>query len=311
MMSNVLAGENLPNVVWSLSYEMIFYLLLTALFMAGIHRRSSRYALAFAVAAVALGGLLPQAYLNNNLWSPRLIALIADIVVLTGLALAVALRGMPRLVGATLAAMTGLTLLAFNGTWLFPWEALSILALMFTGTMLFRAEQGQYPWSKAIPISAAVLGLSIVAGIWHHHPGSNAHANFIWDRAYFMSMFVAGLTFAAGLSLRHVRWPRALAWLGLISYSMYLLHPVLIDIYHRLPWTSHNSFWPQIGVDLLFVAIVIAVSSVTYLLVERPMQGVGRRVGRRLDARFGPDRAPARARAPEPALAQRPHAAAE
>ena len=45
MMSNVLAGENLPNVVWSLSYEMIFYLLLTALFMARIHRRSSRYAL--------------------------------------------------------------------------------------------------------------------------------------------------------------------------------------------------------------------------------------------------------------------------
>ena len=53
MMSNVLAGENVPNVVWSLSYEMIFYLLLTALFMARVHRRSSRYALGFAVAAVA------------------------------------------------------------------------------------------------------------------------------------------------------------------------------------------------------------------------------------------------------------------
>ena len=38
MMSNVLAGQNLPNVVWSLSYEMIFYLLLTALFMARVER---------------------------------------------------------------------------------------------------------------------------------------------------------------------------------------------------------------------------------------------------------------------------------
>src|ERR1700678_1911161 len=38
MMSNVLGGENLPNVVWSLSYEMVFYLLLTALFAARIHR---------------------------------------------------------------------------------------------------------------------------------------------------------------------------------------------------------------------------------------------------------------------------------
>ncbi|HYX59624.1 MAG TPA: acyltransferase, partial [Streptosporangiaceae bacterium] len=29
MMSNVMDGKNLPNVVWSLSYEMVFYLLLT------------------------------------------------------------------------------------------------------------------------------------------------------------------------------------------------------------------------------------------------------------------------------------------
>src|SRR5271169_5053273 len=172
MMSNVLAGQNLPNVVWSLSYEMIFYLLLTALFMARIHRHSSRYGLAFAVAAAALGGLLPQAYFTSNLWSPRIIALVADLLILTGLAVAVALHGMPRLVGAALAAMVGLTLLAFNGTWLFPWEALSILALMFTGTMLYRAEQGQYSWRKAIAIAVAVVGLAITAGVWHHNPGN-------------------------------------------------------------------------------------------------------------------------------------------
>jgi peptidoglycan/LPS O-acetylase OafA/YrhL len=142
MMSNVLGGKNLPNVVWSLSYEMIFYLLLTVLFMAHLHRRSSRYALVFGVAAVALGGLLPQAYFTNTLSSARVVALIGDLVVLTGLALAVVFRGMPRLAGAALAALAGLTLLAFNGTWLAPWEALSILALMFTGTMLYRAEQG-------------------------------------------------------------------------------------------------------------------------------------------------------------------------
>jgi peptidoglycan/LPS O-acetylase OafA/YrhL len=311
MMSNVLAGENLPNVVWSLSYEMIFYLLLTALFMARIHQRSSRYALAFGVAAVALGGVLPQAYLNHNIWSPRLIALVADMVVLTGLALAVALRGMPRLLGAILAAMVGLTLLAFNGTWLFPWEALSILALMFTGTMLYRAEQGQYPWRKAIPIAVAVLGMSMAAGLWHHRAGSSAHATLLWDRAYFMSLFMAGLTFAAGLVCRDLRWPRALSWLGLISYSVYLLHPMLIDIYRHVPGTAHHPFWPQIALDVLFFAFVIAVCSVTYLLVERPMQELGRRLGRKLDARFGPDRLPARPRAAEPALAGRSRIAAE
>jgi peptidoglycan/LPS O-acetylase OafA/YrhL len=298
MMSNVLAGKNLPNVVWSLSYEMIFYLLLTALFMAKVHKRSSRYALAFGVAAVALGGLLPQAFFTNNLWSPRIIALVADLVVLTGLAFAVAMKGMPRLVGATLAAMVGLTLLAFNGTWLFPWEALSILALMFTGTMLYRAEQGQYPWRKAIPIAVAVLGMAIAAGIWH---GNN---DFVWNRSYFMSVFLAGLTFGIGLTFRHVRWPRILTWLGLISYSVYLLHPVLIEVYRYMGWTAHHSFWIQVLVDALFVAILIAVCSATYLLVERPMQNVGRKLARWLDARYGPDRFPAvPMRAREPALA--------
>jgi peptidoglycan/LPS O-acetylase OafA/YrhL len=298
MMSNVLAGKNLPNVVWSLSYEMIFYLLLTALFMAKVHKRSSRFALAFGVAAVALGGLLPQAFFTNNLWSPRIIALVADLVVLTGLAFAVALKGMPRLVGATLAAMVGLTLLAFNGTWLFPWEALSILALMFTGTMLYRAEQGQYPWRKAIPIAVAVLGMAIAAGIWH---GNN---DFVWNRSYFMSVFLAGLTFGLGLTFRHVRWPRILTWLGLISYSVYLLHPVLIEVYRYMGWTAHHTFWIQVLVDALFVAILIAVCSATYLLVERPMQNVGRKLARWLDARYGPDRPPAiPMRAPEPALA--------
>ena len=304
MMSNVLAGQNLPNVVWSLSYEMIFYLLLTALFMARIHRRSSWYALAFAVAAVALGGLLPQAYFTNHLWSPRIIALVADMLVLTGLAVAVALRGMPRLVGATLAALVGLTLLAFNGTWLWPWEALSILALMFTGTMLYRAEQGQYSWPKAIVIAVTVLGLAIAAGLWHSHAwGMSAHAEFIWERCYFMSLFLAGLTFGAGLALRRVTWPRFLTWLGLISYSVYLLHPALIEVYGHLSWTAHHTFWVQVLVDALFLVILLAVCSLTYLLVERPMQEAGRRLARRLDARLGPDRFPIRMRAPEPALA--------
>jgi peptidoglycan/LPS O-acetylase OafA/YrhL len=302
MMSNVLAGQNVPNVVWSLSYEMIFYLLLTALFMARVHRRSSRYALAFAVVAVAFGGLLPQAYFTNNLWSPRVIALIADLVVLTGLAVAVAMRGMPRLVGAVLAAMVGLTLLAFNGTWLLPWEALSILALMFTGTMLYRAEQGQYPWRKAIPIAVAVLGMAIAAGLWHHI-GGYGQPSFIWERDYFMSLFLAGVTFAIGLALRHVTWPRILTWLGLISYSVYLLHPALIEVYRYLPGTAHHTFWIQVLIDALFLAILIALCSATYLMVERPMQNVGRRLAKQLDARFGPDRVQVRMRAPEPVLA--------
>ena len=56
---------------------------------------------------------------------------------------------------------------------------------------------------------------------------------------------------------------------------------------------------------------MIAVSSLTYLSVERPMQNLGRRVGRWLDARCGPDRIPDVEPARELAMAGRGHPATE
>jgi peptidoglycan/LPS O-acetylase OafA/YrhL len=305
MMSNVLDGKNLPLVVWSLSYEMVFYLLLTALFAARIHRRSSWYALAFAAAAVAIGGFLPQAYFTHTLNASRLVALAADALVLAGLALAVARRGVPRMVGAALAALVAVTLLAFNGSWIWPWEALSILALMFTGTVLYRAEQGQYPWNRAIPVAVAVFAMAIAAGIWHSRAwGMSAAAEGTWERTWFLSLVLAGATFAFGMAFRHLRWPRAATWLGLISYSLYLLHPLLVEVYYNVPWLArHHPFALQVLLAATCLAVIIGISSVTYLLVERPMQDLGRRVARWADATFGPDRVPARGPVSEPILA--------
>ena len=313
MMSNVMEGKNLPNVVWSLSYEMVFYLLLTALFIARVHKRSSWYALGFAAAAVALGGLLPQAFFTNNVATPRLIALVADLAVIAGLAFAVVLRGMSRLAGAAIAAVVAIALLAFNGGWIWPWEALSILALMFTGTMFYRAERGEYSWRRAIAIGVTVLGLAIAAGLWHSRAwGMSAHAELLWSRRWVSAFLLAGLTFAAGLAFRHVRWPRALTWLGLISYSLYLLHPLVIEVYHHYTWTRHpHPFGLQVLLAAGLLAIMIAVSSLTYLSVERPMQNLGRRVGRWLDARCGPDRIPDVEPARQPAMAGRGHPATE
>ena len=313
MMSNVLEGKNLPNVVWSLSYEMVFYLLLTALFIARVHKRSSWYALGFAAAAVAVGGMLPQAFFTNNVATPRLIALVADLAVMAGLAFAVVLRGTSRLAGAIIAAVVAITLLAFNGGWIWPWQALSILALMFTGTMFYRAEQGQYPWRRAIAIGVAELGLAIAAGLWHSRAwGMSAHAELLWSRRWVTAFALAGLTFAAGLALRHVRWPRVLTWIGLISYSLYLLHPLVIEVYHHYRWTRHpHPFGLQVLLAAGLLAAMIAISSLTYLSVERPMQSVGRRVGRWLDARFGPDRIPDVVSVREPAMAGRSHPATD
>ena len=141
----------------------------------------------------------------------------------------------------------------------------------------------------------------------------SAHAELIFERRWFSAFALAGLTFGAGLAFRHVRWPRALTWLGLISFSVYLLHPLLIEVVLPLSWTrQHHPFWLQVLLAAAFGVVLIAVSSVTYLWVERPMQNVGRRVGWWLDAQFGPDRVPDHVpESAEPAMAGSSRPAAE
>jgi peptidoglycan/LPS O-acetylase OafA/YrhL len=88
---------------------------------------------------------------------------------------------------------------------------------------------------------------------------------------------------------------------------VYLLHPLLVEVYYHLPWVpGHHPLWLQLLLAAAFGIVSIAVSSATYLAVERPMQNVGRRVARWLDHRFGRDRMPARA---EPVLPGRALAA--
>ena len=302
MLQSVLWAPTLPNVVWSLAYEMVFYLLLTALFLGGVHRRSSRYALVFAVGAVALGGVLRPGSLSHHLFTAGGVVAITDSLVLAGLVLALAGRGRARTAGAALAAATGLLVIAFNSGYAAPWESFTIFALMFTGTALYRAEAGEYPWRRAVYAMILVFGLALVAAQWHTSPELES---FVAIRKTFNSLEFAGLTFAVAMLCRHKKVPRALAWLGLVSYSVYLLHPVLIEAYTSVPWTQNENFVPmELLLVAVFVAVLLVCCGLTYRFVEAPMQRVGRRVAGRLDARFGPD--VPRPRRPRPEAAGQP-----
>ncbi len=288
MLDDLLGGTNLIVVLWTLSYEMVFYLLLTALFTVGLHRRSARLAVGFAAGALLLGGLLPTIWLSGSSLGMTRVALAADVLVLGGLAITVATRGLPRLAGAWLAAGTGLVLVALNER-VGAFEGLTILALMFTGTMLYRAEQGQISRRRAAVAAVGIVTAAIVAGAWHilHFPGETP----LQQREWVVTVALAGLTFAVGMKLRNLPVPSALAWLGLVSYSVYLLHPLLIDVYNSVPFTGgHHSSGLLVALTAGFLAVLLACCAVSYYLVEAPMQRLGRRLAASLDARFGPDR---------------------
>ena len=285
MMQSVLWAPTMPNVVWSLAYEMVFYLMLTALFVTGVHRRSSRCALIFAVAAAALGGVIHAGTLSHHLFRAGTVIALTDALILAGLALAVARRGPWRIAGAALAAVTGLSVVVLNSGFAGPWEGFAIFALMFLGTVLYRAERGEYPWPRAILAAAVVFGILLIAELIHESPGGNMVA----IRREFITLALAGATFAVGMACRHRKVPGILAWLGLVSYSVYLLHPLLIEFYARMSGTMRPHPFPvQVALAAGFVLVLLGCCALTYRFIEAPMQQYGRRLARR-HAWFGAD----------------------
>ncbi|MBG0824502.1 acyltransferase [Planomonospora sp. ID91781] len=274
MLQNLLHVPNLVNVLWTLSYEMAFYLLVTAVYVLGLHRGSTAGALGLTAAAVLGAGTLPVALLSTG-GSGRMLAVVLVVTALVATGLAAVLAGPDRVrrAGAIVIAVTVLALLAVNQSFPAPGQGLLILATMFSGTALYRAEQGQIPWRRA-----GWVALVPLAGIWLAHGEAGLQT----------AIAAAWFTFAGGMALRRRRVPQALAWLGLVSYSIYLLHPLLLEGVER--------FWPEplavpLGPRLVALAgvlgLLLGVSALTWRFVEAPAQ----RLGRSLIARV-PDRAP-------------------
>ena len=210
MLPNLLTGPNVPNVTWTLSYEMVFYLLLVALFSWGVHTRSGWYASAFAVGAVALGGVLPMAALTR--WAAHAdngglaLNVTADALVLGGIVVALSSRSRVARLGASVAGLTALVLVMVNQGSPYPWEGCVILALMFTGTLIYRAEHRQPGAGRALTaaIVVGVLALTTFAGIWH---GQQRHESHQWMVQWATSVLLAGATFGLGLAAGTGRCP--------------------------------------------------------------------------------------------------------
>jgi peptidoglycan/LPS O-acetylase OafA/YrhL len=367
MLQNLNAGLNVPVVTWTLSYEMVFYLLLAGLFSWGVHRRSGWYAMAFAVGAVALGGVLPMSVLGH--WSsgpdlgPLVLNAVTDALILAGLVFAVSSRSSLVRGGASVAALAALVLLTFNQNYPYPWSGCVILALMFSGTVIYRAEKYSAARGGTTPLRSAARGgttplhppvtggcappvppavgtaprprrphtvagakawwlpsagaaktaapglrgavagvrawwdrvkarhmgllcagvvvlvllLATGAGLWH-----GARYGHHWQVQWATSVLLAGATFGIGLAVRHWRVPRWCAWLGMISYSVYLLHPLVFNAYRSIPVLHRTHTMPD---QVLFfaglVAVIIGLSALTYYLIEKPMQRLGHRVAAR------------------------------
>ncbi|MFD1931421.1 MULTISPECIES: acyltransferase family protein [Nonomuraea] len=271
MLMEVTGSAGMVEPMWTLSYEMVFYLLVTGLFVAGVHRRSGWFALAFALLATLVAFTLPrEGHLLDGPWAPVAVLVVAAV----GLGCVLFGSRSSRTAGAVLLAVLAVALIWIGSRE--SWQGAMILAVMFTGTAIHRWEraQGSGLWPVA-GVAALILLVPFLKPVTF-----NGLTNLA-------TMGLAAATFALFFALRGRELPRVLAWLGLISYSVYLVHVPLIKLAllvigdpGRLPWPA------QLGLGLALLALILGVSWLTYRFVELPAQRYGRRlIERRAAAR--------------------------
>ncbi|GAA1291503.1 acyltransferase [Planotetraspora silvatica] len=266
MLLDVVHMGGLADPMWTLSYEMVFYLIVTALFVGGVHRRSGLLAIAFGGAAVAAGLVLSAPLLPGE-WP----AIVTCVIFLAGLVCLIS--GRFRTTAAYSLGLMALVLLMF-GSYV-PWFGAAILAVMFTGTAIQRWEAGTGGLTPVV-VSAALVAASpvwsIQAGWWWVQPD-------VW----ITTMVLAGGTFALGMALRSRPIPGVLTWIGLISYSIYLLHhPLLRGLNSMMGDLRGLPAALSSAISLGYLIVLLTLSWLTYRFVEAPAQRLGKRISRSL-----------------------------
>ncbi|MGQ0467610.1 MAG: acyltransferase family protein [Sporichthyaceae bacterium] len=278
MLQEFLGVPNAVWVFWSLSYEMAFYLIVSGLFVAGVHRASVSLAVLLAASALLVYPLLEQTTVDGVAVVPWVFA-----AFLLGVVLSLTGRRPLVLAGGALLGMLGLSLIA-RDTVVPGWQGLLLVASMFVGTAIYRSHHGQIPSRRAWLAAAAVFALAVVTAV------DRADGPVL--RRFVLALAAAGLLFGCGLLARRRRVPAPLRWLGTISFSLYVLHPVLIvlakdDLARWANGTDSTTLRLALFVGFLLVAV--ACSTVTYWLIEKPGQRLGRAVDAWCRRRLRPD----------------------
>lgn len=160
-------------------------------------------------------------------------------------------------------------------------STLTFLGFMFAGGLWRLYLDGTISWLgswllKILAISTGVVVPAVAAFIFV----SRGHLT-IQESQLSFSCALATIVFVGGVTFARVTWG-PIAWLGKISYSIYLLHPValylIIWVVSRQPGGSIFHGWPVPVYVLAVVSVTIAMSAVTYSFIEAPMIKLGQKL---------------------------------
>lgn len=190
-------------------------------------------------------------------------------------------------------SLLGLSVLAFTAFHeVYPWQILRGLAMFFLGGAIYRLALQLCRPDRATARRAvyAVTALCWALLIWQHHVGDFASAmakrklgrTLLMVYPYYFLMPATILTLALLEIRRGAMWVRA-AWIGDITYATYLLHlPLAIGAVLLVDygWLDPG-FYLQPAALMLFFAVLLPISLLTYYRFELPMRNGLRRLRQR------------------------------
>lgn len=210
------------GVYWTLSMEMVFYVLCAALFFLGWNKRSLLWA-----------------------WAA---------------------------LGAMVAGTVGLALVLHRDL---PAGRVGLIVSAFAGTALCRHFFGELHARKVVPLFAATLAGFALCFWLHFDKLASATRTLDWSFGAVLTSWVLAYAFVLALyALRGRTFPLALRWLGRVSYSLYLVHPLVLD---ALPGAG-----PAALRLVEFVGASVLVSGLSYAAIEQPCIDLGKQLASRL-----------------------------
>jgi peptidoglycan/LPS O-acetylase OafA/YrhL len=153
-------------------------------------------------------------------------------------------------------------------------------AILFLGALWRRHLDGRLDRLERLVLAGALAVVLVVtpAACAYAIYGRGSHNGFFVS---FPVAYAAGLAlFIAMTSFARVRW-RPLAWVGLISYSLYLLHPVVLYVMtYEIRARGPGAGLP-VGVQMaIAAALSILLAAAAFYLVEKPAIDLGHRLTR-------------------------------
>ncbi len=278
MVQQFVEGPLVIGASWSLAYEMVFYLAMSIMLLCGANRRSVPIAVTLLGAAGIAGTYLPGRLVTGDQGPRGLLVVLSVTAAVVLVVLVKAQTNQHRMIGVGLAVVA--VPLALNQPER-AWFSLLLFATMAVGTVLYRMSVGAIPrWQGWGVLAGAAVVMAVVHRVYvdpHIEPLAGAYVTY---KPEVLTFGVAYGVFGLGLLLRGRSWPRPLTYLGRISYSLYLVHTLVL---YAVPWWSEAAA-ARLGLPVTWltyatwVLLTVLVSAVTYKYIEDPFQKLGHRL---------------------------------